>query len=201
LLAASAGADILGFIFYAKSPRYILPSVAEKIIQNLPKDILKAGVFVNSQPEEIKKITDLCNLDLIQLHGEETPQYAWKLKKILKGKKIIKAFRIKNVKDLKKIDPFFEPMKSIDYVLLDAYAKEARGGTGKTFDWKIAVEADKTYSIILSGGLNVGNIESAIKTVNPAIVDVASGVERKDGSKDPKKMEDFIIKANLALEN
>lgn len=201
LLAASAGADILGFIFYPKSPRYVLPPEAKKIIQSLPKCILTTGVFINYPIEEIKQIVDLCGLDLIQLHGEETPQYAEKLRKMLKGKKIIKAFRIKNEKDLNKINSFFKPIRTIDYVLLDTYVKNIPGGTGKTFDWKIAAEAGRSYRIILSGGLNDKNIEYAIRTVNPAIIDVASGVERKDGSKDPKKMETFISKANLALEN
>lgn len=182
--AASLGADYLGFNFYPKSPRHIKKSEAKKIISSLPKNIKKVGVFVNEGIDKVKSIVNEANLDLIQLHGDETPYYCAQLKN--KGKKtIIKAFRIKNYGEIKKTGDY-----DVDYLMFDAFRKGMFGGTGKTFDWKIVKEIKRPF--FLSGGLNADNIKGAIKAAKPFAVDVASSVEKKPGKKDYRKMKSFI---------
>jgi phosphoribosylanthranilate isomerase len=177
LLATESGADALGFIF-AESPRRISPQEARTIIHHLPPLIKTVGVFVNEEPARIKEIKATCGLDLIQLHGEESPEICQDLMPYS-----IKAFRIQNDKDLQKIEKYKGAVRAI---LLDTFQKGKAGGTGQTFDWSLAVKAKETdIPLILAGGLGPENIQKAITIVHPYAVDVNSGIEERPGKKDP----------------
>lgn len=182
LLAADLGVDALGFIF-AKSPRQITPAKVLEISRKLPPFISRVGVFVDAFPENINSVADICGLDIIQLHGSESPEQIQRFKK-----KVIKAFRIKSVADLEEF-----PAYKVDAYLLDSYSSELPGGTGKTFDWKLALEAKKFgRPIILSGGLTPENVAEAIKITGPYAVDASSGVEERPGKKDKEKLKRFV---------
>jgi len=174
LAAAHAGADALGFVF-APSPRQISPQEAKKLIQALPPFIIKVGVFVNLPLKEVEDIASYCNLDFIQLHGSEPPEYC----RLLRQKhRIIKAFQVKNGVSEALIDTY-----SVDAVLLDTYSPSRAGGTGKSFDWILAQNLKLAPPLILSGGLTPENVREAIALVKPYAVDVSSGVET-NGKKD-----------------
>ena len=177
--AAECGADALGFIFYRKSPRYITPEVAREIIRNLSHSVCKAGVFVDHDVDKIKEIVEFCGLDLIQLHGDESPQYCRQFPK----SKLIKAIA-------EKTPQLFE--YSVSAILLDAYHPKLYGGTGKKSDWDLAVKIKENHTLILSGGLRLENIREALKTVSPDAVDINSGVELSPGRKDPEKVKKII---------
>lgn len=184
LAATDYGADALGFVFYEKSPRYITPYKVKDIIAKLPPFITTVGVFVNEKPDRIKEIMNFAGIDILQLHGEEPPEQCsiWH--------RVIKAFRVKDFSDLHPLEEY-----KVSAYLLDTYSPETYGGTGQIFNWDIAVDAKRFGKIILSGGLNVENIEKAIIYVRPYGVDVSSGVEEEKGKKDLKKMKEFIKKA------
>ena len=187
LASIAAGCDALGFVFYKKSPRYIMPSKARAIIKVLPKDILKIGVFVNEKEKEIKRVAKLCGFDLLQFHGEESPEFCSKFS----GFKIIKAFRVGGGRDLSNISKY----KSFAY-LFDTFSKSEIGGTGKEFDWKLVRHfGNIKRPIFLSGGLNKENVLKAIQTVRPQWVDACTCVEARPGKKDYKKIRDFIQQA------
>ena len=192
--AVELGADYLGFNFYPDSPRFLPPEDARKIFEEIPGNIPKVGVFVN---ESIQNVVDLAvdlELDYLQFHGDETAEELNPL-----GRPWFKAFRLKNESDLLVI-PQFE----CEWILVDAYSEKAYGGTGITAHWDLVREAAKfNKKIILAGGLNEENISVAVATLNPFMVDVASGVESAPGKKDRFKMELFIQRAkatNLRLE-
>jgi phosphoribosylanthranilate isomerase len=185
-LAISCGATALGFIFYPQSPRYIKPQKANLIIQKLPRKIHKIGVFVDAPAEDVNVTAAGIGLTHVQLHGNENPAYCGEMQA-----SVIKAFRIKDNTDIEKMRGFTAPL-----FLLDAFSKNAYGGTGKTFDWSLALEAAKLGTpIILSGGLDPENVSEAIKKVHPFGVDVSSGVEIKPGRKNPEKVKLFIERA------
>ncbi|MEA1935541.1 MAG: phosphoribosylanthranilate isomerase [Thermodesulfobacteriota bacterium] len=177
--AAECGADALGFIFYRKSPRYITPEVAREIIRNLSHSVCKVGVFVDHDVDKIKEIVEFCGLDLIQLHGSESPQYCRQFPK----SKLIKAIA-------EKTPHLFE--YSVSAILLDAYHPKLYGGTGEKSDWDLAVKIKENHTLILSGGLNPENIREALKNVSPDAVDINSGVELSPGRKDPEKVKKII---------
>lgn len=183
--ASRLGADFLGFNFYRKSPRYIEKSKAKEIIQKLPKGVKKVGVFVNEDIRKIKELASFCKLDIIQLSGDENPDFILNLRKAL-NKKIIKSFGIGKNFFPEKI--FFH---TVDYILLDSYKKGFYGGTGTTFDLDIAKQIDKK-KLFLSGGLSPSNVKLAVERVNPYAVDVCSSIELYPGKKDCNKMKDFI---------
>lgn len=187
--AAKLETDYLGFNFYEKSPRYITKRKAKKIIEKLPNKIKKVGIFVNEEIKKIEEITKYCNLDIIQLHGDEDNNYLKGLKKIIKNKKIIKAHRIKDRSSIDKIKTI-----KADFILLDTYKKSLYGGTGKTFNLNL-IKNIKNKRIFLSGGLNPDNVEKAIKIVKPFAVDACSGVEKRKRKKDYEKMRLFIERA------
>lgn len=176
--ALDLGADAIGFNFWPHSRRYITPGEARQIVNRLAPFGCFVGVFVNEDLERIIEIYHFVGLNVIQLHGDETPQFCAKLA----GLKLIKALRVARG---------FNPMWVCSYpasaVLLDS-----GGGTGRTFDWAVAVEARKHAPIILAGGLTPENVADAIFKVRPVAVDVSSGVESEPGRKDPAKMRDFI---------
>ena len=184
LNSVKAGCNALGFVFYRKSPRYITPEKASRIIKHIPAHILKIGVFVNAEEKTIKRIARLCNLDMLQFHGNESPKFCQKFK----GYKIIKAFRVKDKIELKNLLNY----KTFAY-LFDTFVKSKMGGTGRKFDWK-RVRGLKSLRkpIFLSGGLNAKNVAEAVKQVHPDWVDVSSSVEIKPGKKDYKKVKKLI---------
>ena len=202
--AVSLGADMLGFIFYKESPRYVSTQLARKIIKGLPPFVLPVGVFVNEQQDLIKKIVSSCGLKMVQLHGNETPEFCLNLRTMLSNfpeVKIIKAFRVQN-ESILQLQSFREPTPATDFFLLDTYKEGTPGGTGETFDWEIALKAKEYGPIFLSGGLNPDNVIKAIEMVRPYAVDVATGIESDGmapGRKDYEKMKKFISRAKSIL--
>lgn len=183
--AIEAGCDALGFVFYKKSPRYINLKKAKNIIRIVPKTIIKVGVFVNAKEKTIKRIAKMCKLDMLQFHGDESPEFCNKLN----GYKIIRAFRVKDRLDLKNILKY----KTFAY-LFDTFVKERIGGTGKKFNWNLIKDIrDKIRRpIFLSGGLTKNNVREAIRIIHPDWVDVSSSVEIRPGKKDYRKIKEFI---------
>jgi len=194
LLSAKFGADALGFNFYPPSPRYISPEKAREIIEQLPKKVLKVGVFVNEKIEKISEVAFVARLDAIQLHGEETPEFTCEVK-AKTNLEIIKAFRV---------SPRFKPedvlQYEVDAVLLDAYSAKEHGGTGETFDWEIAKKVQEIFpKMYLAGGLEHENIRQAIYTTKSFAVDVCSRVEGIKGKKDKVKLINLLTKAKSNL--
>ncbi|BCS52965.1 phosphoribosylanthranilate isomerase [Geobacter sp. SVR] len=188
LTAIDAGADALGFVFVQASPRHIAPEQAADIIRQLPPFVHTVGLFVNQTQQTVNSIADQCGLDLIQLHGDESPHYCRGI-----GRRIIKAFRIKDSTSLDGVDSY-----RVAACLLDAWSPTAHGGTGQTFNWDIAAVAAAAHRIILAGGLTPANVAEAVKRVCPYAVDVSSGVESAPGRKDAALVRDFIAAAKHA---
>jgi len=176
--AMDMGADLLGFNFYPKSPRYITLEKAADIIGKLPGFIDLAGVFVNASLEQIRETKDSCQLDWIQLHGDENPQFCQSL--LSDSVKTMKAIRVRDAADIERADEFFT-----DAVLLDAFNPDKYGGTGLTFDWNIIGHIGKR--VFLAGGINPDNAVEAVK-LGVYGIDVCSGIEAEPGKKDHKKM-------------
>lgn len=176
--------DYMGFIMYPKSPRFVGDQLKELLSK--VKKAKKVAVFVNPQYKEVKKVLDW-GIDLIQLHGNESLEFAKKIGL----EKIIKAFRIGSKFDL----DILKSWEASYGLLLDTFVKGIPGGTGKTFDWKIAKSAvDLGYKIFLAGGLNIENVLSAIKEVSPYAIDIAGGLEIYPGKKDFQKIDKFFLK-------
>lgn len=186
--ALEAGADALGFVFWEKSPRHISPVDAGRITAQLPPFVTTVGVFVNETLEAIGSTLRAARLTCIQLHGDETPEFCRDASRTT-GRSVIKALRVGSAQDIAGLKGY---VGLVSAFLLDAYVKDAPGGTGKTFDWKIAVEAKKIGRIILSGGLNPENVGTALRIAAPYAVDVSSGVEAAPGKKDHAKIKRFI---------
>ncbi len=183
LLAVELGADALGFVFYPKSPRYIKVRDAANICHALPPFVAKVGVFVDELEYEIGKALGECLLTALQFHGEEPPGFCQKF-----AAQSIKAIRVRDEGSLRAAAEY-----DVDALLLDTYTESERGGTGKPFDWSLAVKAKEIGPpVILSGGLTAANVQAAIRTVHPYGIDVSSGVEREPGKKDPEKLRRFI---------
>lgn len=177
LCAAESGAAAVGFIFYPPSSRYIEPQKAREIIGCLPDHLVAVGVFVNEQTEIVKKIFEDCCLDMIQLHGDESSEYCRQFPTRL----VIKALELKTEEDLKKAAGL-----AVAAILVDNRQAGLYGGTGKTANWELARRLSKP--MILSGGLNEGNVADALQKVHPAALDINSGVESAPGKKDPAKI-------------
>ena len=183
LAAVEAGADALGFVFFGKSPRAVKIGAAADICAALPPFVVRVGVFVNPGEGEVTNALAVCHLDVLQFHGEESPEFCRRF-----AVKTIKAFRMKDAQVL-------EVMKNynVDAWLLDGFVAHVPGGAGQAFDWQWAVEAGKQGKpIILSGGLTSDNVAAAIEQVQPYAVDVSSGVEIEPGKKDHEKIRRFI---------
>jgi len=189
LISYFAGAQALGFVFYKKSPRYIRPVKAANIARILPKKIKLVGVFVNEKVATVKKIAKFCNLDMLQFHGQESPEYCNRFK----GYKVIKAFRISHKEDLAGISKY-----KTFACLFDSFSRTKLGGTGKKFNWKILAKAVKIEPIIfISGGLTSGSVKKAVKLLRPDWVDVSSSLESKPGKKDYQKIRKFMQAVKL----
>ncbi|WP_409254343.1 phosphoribosylanthranilate isomerase [Bacillus sp. SCS-153A] len=181
--AVKAGADAIGFIF-AESRRKVSPLKAKEIGAKIPASVIKIGVFVDADREEIEKTVKEANLDYVQLHGNETVEFIQSL-----SVPAYKALSIKERGDLKGNEDYPGP-----FILVDSGHGAARGGNGTTFDWSYLRDSSFNKKVILAGGLNADNVISAINTVNPFMLDVSSGVET-NGIKDIQKIKEFIRKA------
>ncbi|MFA5422285.1 MAG: phosphoribosylanthranilate isomerase [Phycisphaerae bacterium] len=180
--AIDDGADLLGFNFHPKSPRYIEPEKAQKIISALPAFIDIVGLFVNADFDTIHRAMDRCSLNWLQLHGDEEPAFCDSLKSLHLS--TIKAIRVKDYRDIKQVERYFT-----DAILLDAFDPDKYGGTGLRFDWNIIGNINKR--IFLAGGINPGNVVEAIK-LGVYGIDICSGIEKSPGIKDHKKMKQLF---------
>ena len=200
-----AGAEAIGLNFVKMSPRYVSPKVARDICETLPPDIHRIGVFVNSEPSEILQTFTTAELTGVQLHGDEPIELVKVLREQLPAEApIIKAFRLKEP-NLVVVEDYLKGGNSHenwpDAILVDAYAPEAYGGTGKRLDWQQLSQQRKTVPlpIILAGGLTPENIGEAIRQSGCLAVDTASGVESTPPHKDAEKVNAFIQNAKVAL--
>jgi phosphoribosylanthranilate isomerase len=189
VLVANLGADFAGMNFYKESPRKISLQMAKDIVSKLPKFITPCGVFVDEEPSALLKTIKKLGLGMIQLHGNESPEYCGRVKSMATVK-IIKVFR---VSDEQSLAPISAHLENIDYILLDTLVQGEQGGTGEVFNWDIALKAKEFGKpIFLAGGLTPENVLDAIEKVDPFAVDVASGVERLPRRKDYQKTMNFI---------
>jgi phosphoribosylanthranilate isomerase len=189
LAAVEAGADLIGFMFYEKSPRCVTTAAAAKIARHIPPFVARVGVFVDAPADFVRRAIRECHLDLLQFHGEESPDYCLQF-----GLMSVKAIRVRDPESLRVLSQY-----QTDAWLLDAYSAATPGGTGETFNWDLAVEAGRFgRPLFLAGGLTPENVAKAIRKVQPYGVDVSSGVESAPGIKDPDKIRRFIAAARLA---
>jgi phosphoribosylanthranilate isomerase len=189
LMAVHAGADALGFVFFEKSPRHVTPDRAVGIIAAIPPFVQVVGLFVNAPLDLVNATADRCGLDIIQLHGEESPSYCESV-----NRRVMKAFRVRGMESLAAMADY-----RVAGYLLDAYSPHSYGGTGERFDWDCAVAAKGRGPIILAGGLDADNVAAAVSRVKPFAVDVSSGVESSPGHKDPEKVRKFVKNAKNPL--
>ena len=183
LAAAEAGADMIGLMFYEKSPRHISLAQAVEISRALPPFVLRVGVFVNPEEGFVTQAIAACGLNLLQFHGDEPSEFCTQF-----GAMSVKALRVQNADSLAALENY-----ATDAFLLDAYSKSGLGGTGEKFNWDLAIEAQKFGKpIFLAGGLTPENVAGAVKQVKPFAVDVSSGVESAPGKKDAAKVRAFI---------
>lgn len=204
--AVEHGADALGLNFYSRSPRCVSPATAADISRSLkPAKTKLVGVFVNETANQMWTIAGEARLDAWQLHGDEPPSLLATLVQSKASQQLIRAFRCRD-QDLASIHQYLDECRLLNSlpasVLLDAYAPDAFGGTGKVVDWNIVREQrDQLFGlpVILAGGLTADNVTEAIRTARPDAVDVASGVESSPGKKDPAKVRDFIAAARAAF--
>lgn len=199
--ALEAGADMLGFIFFAKSPRCVTPEQVSAILAGLGKrraGVLTVGVFVNEPLQTVAQILNTCGLDAAQLHGNEPPEML--AEPILSGR-VYKALRPRSPGDAAALAAAYAlPASlrlggSLPAFLIDAYHPQLRGGTGRTSDWGMAATLSAEFPLLLAGGLTPQNVSQAVNSVRPWGVDVASGVESAPGQKDPAALRAFITAA------
>jgi phosphoribosylanthranilate isomerase len=181
--AAASGADAIGFIFHPPSPRYVTPEIVKGIIEELPHATITVGVFVNLDPQEVKRIMNLCSLDMLQLHGAESPAFCGQFPR----SQVIKAIALRKEADLSQLSQY--PVKAM---LVDAFDPQRLGGTGERADWALAAKVKGHHPLILAGGLSLVNIQEAIEAVSPDAVDINSGVESAPGHKDHIKVKEII---------
>jgi len=191
LVAAECGANALGFIFYPRSPRYCPPDKAKELIRRLPPEVTRVGVFVNEAVDKVKEILAFCRLDLVQLHGNETPDYCRQFPSSL----LIRAVSLRSEEELPLLEQY--PCRAI---LLDNREGALYGGTGQLSNWELGARIRKRFPLILAGGLNPGNIREALKAVSPHAVDINSGVESAPGIKDPEKIRAVIAEVRRISE-
>ncbi|MEB3178694.1 MAG: phosphoribosylanthranilate isomerase [Nostocaceae cyanobacterium] len=182
---ATLGATALGFICVAASPRYVTTPQIRSVVEQLPNELDTIGVFANATIEEITQIVNDSGLTGVQLHGDESPEFAVQVRQALPNTEIIKALRIRSEEDLEKTATY---TTYVDTLLLDAYHSQQLGGTGKTIDWMILQEFSPACPWFLAGGLTPDNILAALNQVNPNGIDLSSGVERTPGDKDLDKL-------------
>jgi phosphoribosylanthranilate isomerase len=189
--AVEAGADALGFVVYAQSPRAITPQTVKSIIARLPPFVTTVGVFANPTETELREAFDDWGLAVAQLQGDEPPELCNRF-----PGRVIKAIRVKDKKTIEMMCYY-----TVRAFVLDTFRLDQLGGTGETFDWSWAKQAKRFGPVILAGGLTPDNVARAIRTVRPIGVDVSSGVEKTVGKKDPKKVKKFINAARKAFDS
>lgn len=183
LCAVEAGADALGFVFYDKSPRCLSAPEAGKIVASLPPFVTTVGLFVNEAPDRVRRIMTTAGLQVVQLHGDESPADCG----ALAPWPVIKALRVRGAASLEGIDDY--PVRAL---LLDAWSAGGYGGSGERFDWDLLAGLKPRVPLILAGGLNPDNVAEAVARVRPYAVDVSSGVEKSPGRKDRQRIINFI---------
>lgn len=192
--AVSEGADALGFNFYEKSPRYVIPEVVGEIVQGLPPFVTAVGVFVNKERESIQRIADIARLGALQLHGDETPADCEGF-----ALPVIRAIRVGDRLETEDVQPYADA--GVTTFLLDTATKRLYGGTGETFDWSVAASAKVYGRVILAGGLTAENVKAGIAAVEPYAADTASGVEKAPGVKDHAKVKAFLTAVRESRES
>jgi len=183
--AVEAGADFLGFNFYLKSSRYIAPATARRIVQRLPQGVESVGVFVNEPEPEMLAIARRVGLDYVQLHGDETAEVVSRMRRsfrVIKAVRVRDSFRVSQLRNFKRASS----------ILLDGFDAHLRGGTGKSFNWKLAKSAGRKRQIFLAGGLTPENVAAAVSAARPFAIDVCSGVESRPGKKDAARMRALV---------
>ncbi len=190
--AASLGAWAIGLIFWPGSPRAVRPDQAAEIAAALKRRVEVAGVFFNQTLEDVAATADAVELTMLQLHGDEGPAFCAEAARRT-GCKVIKAARVRSGADIQALGPFHT-----DFHLLDSHTPGQPGGTGETFEWELVRSHRGPVPLILSGGLTPENVEAAIIATRPYAVDVASGVERSPGVKDPDRLRAFADSVNGA---
>ncbi len=197
ILATNAGADMLGFIFYPPSPRYIAPERAREIVSTVRMQIVTpkfVGIFVNELPERVRAVMETTQIDLVQLHGNESAAMVREL-----APRVYKSLQPRDANDAQSLIATY--CSSIDgnapAFIIDGKPQKLPGGNGTRADWEIAAEIAREFPILLAGGLNAENVVEAVRTVQPWGVDVSSGVERAPGLKDHDKVREFIEKVHL----
>lgn len=183
LCAAACGADAVGFIFHPASPRYITPERAKEIIAALPAELVKVGVFVNREADKVAQMVAECGLDLIQFHGDESPEYCRRFP----PERVIKAVFVRTPEELLALEAY-----AVRAFLTDFREAGRYGGTGKRADWRLAAQLAKDRPLILAGGLGPENIGEALAAVAPGAVDINSGCEITPGIKDHERMRQII---------
>ncbi len=183
LAVAASGADAIGLVFYKPSPRCVSIALAAELARALPPFVTTVGLFVNAAPELVREVLAAVPLDVLQFHGDETPQYCAQF-----NKPYLKAIRVKAGVDLLQCAADFSGAQGL---LLDAFVEGIPGGTGAVFDWSL-IPQNLPLPVILSGGLDADNVASAIRQTRPYAVDVSSGVEASKGIKDATKITAFI---------
>ena len=189
LHAIGCGADAVGLVFYAGSPRCVTAETARAICAALPPFVTRVGLFVNEEPQKIRETAAYCGLDVVQLHGDETPEQSNST-----TLRTIKALRIKDATSLNNHADY-----RVSALLLDAWVPDAYGGTGECFNWDLAAAVAAQRPVILAGGLTPINVAAAVARVNPYAVDVSSGVEYAPGKKDYEKVAAFIRAAKGSI--
>lgn len=205
LSAYGLGADLLGFVFVSSSPRYLTGERARTVISDFRKRETAfdgmTGLFLNEKLDTVIEIILLCGLDIVQLHGEEKPEFCSLLKQKLREEydrtvKIIKTFKV--AEDILPVGDYIaDDYLDADYYLFDTFSQDSSGGTGKVFDWKVLVKNKKNIRkpFLLAGGLKPDNVAEAINVLNPYAVDVSSGVEQSAGVKNTELLKEFIHNA------
>jgi phosphoribosylanthranilate isomerase len=183
LAVAASGADALGLVFYEKSPRHVGVSQAAQLARVVPPFVTVVGLFVNPSVDYVREVLAKVPLDVLQFHGEESPEFCSQF-----GRSYLKAIRVKAGVDLVECAARYAGAQGL---LLDAYVEGTQGGTGESFDWSL-IPHDLPLPVILSGGLHAGNVAAAVRQVRPYAVDVSSGVEAAKGIKDAAKIAAFI---------
>ncbi|MDX8391589.1 MAG: phosphoribosylanthranilate isomerase [Mariprofundaceae bacterium] len=182
LLAAKLGADAVGFVFYTKSPRFISPAAAAEIICKLPPFVSAVGLFVNPMQQQIDDALAACPLDILQLHGDESPVFC-----AAQSRRVVKALPIREKSDMAAVAAYDCP------ILLDAKAEPGvYGGTGTAFDWSLVAELRHAQPLLLAGGLDAENIAAAMRVRHWHALDVSSGVESAPGIKDASKLRQLM---------
>ena len=183
LTAAGCGANAIGLVFYAQSPRCVTPERAAELMRVLPPFVMSVGLFVDAVADEVRQTLAQARVDLLQFHGNESPAYCRQF-----GVPYLKALRVRAGLDLLQYARDYHDAKAL---LLDAYVEGTHGGTGATFDWAL-IPKNLPLPVVLSGGLTPENITAAIQAVRPWAVDVSSGVEFQKGIKDTAKIAAFV---------